>query len=173
MDKEALQEQVGKSKKMLYVLGVVTLFAIYMMWPSGADESDAVASDLDAELAALQATRDAAAGNPVARFDGTDKRGVAVGGGGDSGQANSASFETGEPDVVGTLVGYGSQTDSRGEYLVAYISKSLEEPGYEVDLRDILRYELSPPSVWEIDQVVQVYGSTTNSPYKIRARSLR
>ena len=71
------------------------------------------------------------------------------------------------------MVGYGSQTDSRGEYLVAYVSKSPLEPGYEVDLRDIIRYELNPPTTWVLDQTVEVYGEVINSPYKIRARSIR
>jgi len=170
MDSEGLKEQLGKSKKMLIALGGVVLFGVYMLWPSGADPVPET-SDLDAELAALQASR-STGGVPVSNFSGTDNRGVTLGPGGDLGDAGGSTFETGNPDIFGTLVGYGTQTDPRGEYLVAYIRNEKANQGYEVDLRAVVRYRLDPPSQWRIDETVYVFGEQVEGNRYV-ARSVR
>jgi|GEM_PF-4230332 len=172
MDSDELKEQLGQSKKMLYLLGATVLFGVYMLWPSGAEVEEVGTSDLDAELAALQENRGSDSGIDI-DYSTVDRRNVELGSSQSSGSRTSgSSYETGTPDISGILAGYGSQTDKRGEYLVAYILVAQDEPGYEIDLRDVLRYDLTPPTIWEVGEPAAVFGTQAGS-YKIRARSIR
>lgn len=157
VEKQSFKEQLVENKKMLMVLGAVVVFGGYMLLPS--NESVETNSELDSQLADLQASRDGGSVDndaPRAKpFDGTDRRGISLGGGDDV--DDPGAFQTGPPLVTGTIVGFGTKTDFAGEYLVAYISVK-DTSGYEIDMRDIVGYDTRVPVYLGEGKDVRVYG---------------
>lgn len=169
MAEQSIKEQLQENKKKLVVLGAVMLFGVYMMWPSGGEVVEESGGELDAQLAALQIEREnSGAGGSRPTFEGTDPRGISVSGGG---EGAPGVFQTGSPLVVGVLVGFGTKTDTQGEYLVAYVNVQ-DTSGYEIDMRDIVGYNTTIPPYLSADQPVRVYGEFTGET-RIRADAVQ
>ena len=159
--------QFKRRKKLLIVSVAALLFAGYIYWSDNTAKKVEDVS-LAQNLAALESTQDTYVSSE--KFNGTDTRGVSLGGGG-GGQEEPAVFETVAPSVVGTFVGWGIKSDPNGEYLVAYVQVT-ETEGVEVDMRDITKYSLIRPTNIEIGDSVRVYGVVVGE-YTIRARSIQ
>lgn len=158
----------GKTKKVIFLI-VICIIGGYIAWPQDKSIPNVTDTPLGLELASLQDS-DAGNRNNPGRFDGVDQRNIALGAGGGDVE-DKAVYEVGPPRIQGILVGYGTKTDSYGEYLIAFV-QTPDKKGYEVDLRDVLQYNLRVPIWWQEGQQISVYGEFVNM-YTIRARSIR
>ncbi len=164
---ESLKEKIIANKNKVIIAVFVAIFVIWMLRASQGDDLEFTESDFSAELAQLQAERSKQLAFDSADlvFDGQDELGISVTGGGDG---SPRAFETGDPLIVGRLVGFGTKTDAEGEYLLAYV-KVAGNVGYEVDLRPMLQYSLEIPPYLQKDTDVRVYGEFVDE-HSIRAR---
>ena len=157
---------------MLILLGVVALFGAYMLWPSGGGLPVEPSPDDSSPSPPPESTpqETGSLGGPRPVFEGTDQRGISIsGGGGDIN--NPGVFQTASPVVTGTLVGFGTKTDLRGEYLISYVRVE-DTSGYEVDMRTILGYSTDLPSYLNEGDQVRVYGEFT-SEREIKAQAVQ
>ena len=159
------------NKKLIIALVLVALVGGYIVFGqrNSSTEVGVNNAELDAQLAELQRNNPEASSADLS-YDGTDQRNVSIGSGGGS-EANSSVFRTDSPVVRGVVVGYGTKTDSRGEYLVAYIRVS-ETEAYEVDLRNITGYSMNRPAFLTEGNIVRVYGTLENGN-EIRADAVQ